>query len=490
MERSKMERSNQFATFLDYALKGSLLLLALSAPISIAATQAAWAIGLLCLIIRVFSVNPTWRKEGFDLAVLAFVGLTLVSSIFSYEPQVSWRKMVGVSLVTIVYLVSENLKNRQTLHKIVATLLISSAFVAVFSIANFAIGRNLKVWRLADNSPLKIAGVQENDTIQKANGQSIASPDELDKIISENEVTKLKIYHYELFFDYEVNKTSLLSGSNSADKLGIIEWSRGRDVRAAGFYGHYTTFGEALQLIASLTLGLLIVSITGRLRILLTLALIAYGAALFLTIMRASWLSFIISAGIIILFGASRKTILICAALAIPLILGGLFYLQQKRNVGFVDTKDGSTTWRLTVWREGFNVLTQNPRHLAVGIGMDSIKTRWQDWKMFDNGNLPMGHMHSNLLQFGLERGIPTLLAWVIWMFIYLKLIWLRLRENNLDWTERGILLGAMGGTIGFLTSGLVHYNWGDSEVVMIFYLIMGCSLFILRGEKAKIATS
>ncbi len=484
-----MEKSNQFATFLDYALKGSLLLLALSAPISIAATQAAWAIGLLCFIIRTFLVKPTWRKEGFDIAVLVFVGLTLVSSIFSYEPQVSLRKMVGVSLVTIVYLVSENLKDRQTLHKIVATLLISSALVAVFSIANFAVGRNFKVWKLADHSPLKIAGVQENDTIQKANDQSIASPEELDKIISENEVTKLKIYRYELFFVYEVSKASLLNGSNSAEKLGINEWSRGRDVRAAGFYGHYTTFGEALQLIASLTLGLLIVSTTGRLRILLTLALIAYGAALFLTIMRASWLSFIISAGIIILFGASRKTILICAALAIPLILGGLFYLQQKRNVGFVDTKDGSTTWRLTVWREGFNVLTQSPRHLAVGIGMDSIKTHWQDWKMFDNGNLPMGHMHLTALQFGLERGIPTLLAWVIWMFIYLKLLWRRLKDN-LDWIERGILLGAMGGTIGFLTSGLVHYNWGDSEVVMIFYLIMGCSLFILRGEKAAIENS
>jgi len=26
-----------------------------------------------------------------------------------------------------------------------------------------------------------------------------------------------------------------------------------------------------------------------------------------------------------------------------------------------------------------------------------------------------------------------------------------------------------------------VHYNWGDSEVVMIFYLIMGFSLVVER---------
>ena len=31
------------------------------------------------------------------------------------------------------------------------------------------------------------------------------------------------------------------------------------------------------------------------------------------------------------------------------------------------------------------------------------------------------------------------------------------------------------------MISGLVHYNWGDSEVVMIFYLIMGLSLVVNR---------
>jgi hypothetical protein len=31
------------------------------------------------------------------------------------------------------------------------------------------------------------------------------------------------------------------------------------------------------------------------------------------------------------------------------------------------------------------------------------------------------------------------------------------------------------------MVSGVVHYNWGDSEVVMIFYLIMGLSLTVNR---------
>jgi hypothetical protein len=38
-----------------------------------------------------------------------------------------------------------------------------------------------------------------------------------------------------------------------------------------------------------------------------------------------------------------------------------------------------------------------------------------------------------------------------------------------------------LGGLAGFVTSGLVHYNWGDSEVVMVLYAIMGLALNVHR---------
>ncbi len=43
------------------------------------------------------------------------------------------------------------------------------------------------------------------------------------------------------------------------------------------------------------------------------------------------------------------------------------------------------------------------------------------------------------------------------------------------------LYLGALGGLCGFFTSGLVHYNWGDSEVVMIFYCVVGLTLALER---------
>ena len=46
---------------------------------------------------------------------------------------------------------------------------------------------------------------------------------------------------------------------------------------------------------------------------------------------------------------------------------------------------------------------------------------------------------------------------------------------------------GALGGLIGFMLSGIVHYNWGDSEVVMILYLIMGLNVVVERQSQEEL---
>ncbi len=69
-------------------------------------------------------------------------------------------------------------------------------------------------------------------------------------------------------------------------------------------------------------------------------------------------------------------------------------------------------------------------------------------------------------------------------------MLWLAARSKGGEvWIERGIVLGALGGLLGFLTSGMFEYNFGDSEVVMVFYFIMGLSLVIERGMRNEIKT-
>jgi hypothetical protein len=72
-----MPQSDKLQTYTTRALQVCLFLIALSAPISIAATQTAWALALLFWIIRAVFVRPRPELRGFDLAILAFVGLSL-----------------------------------------------------------------------------------------------------------------------------------------------------------------------------------------------------------------------------------------------------------------------------------------------------------------------------------------------------------------------------------------------------------------------------
>jgi len=182
-----------------------------------------------------------------------------------------------------------------------------------------------------------------------------------------------------------------------------------------------------------------------------------------------------VSAFTIILLSRSRKLLIAAGLIAIPVVLGGLLFLQESRNVGFIDTSDNSTTYRLTMWRDGLRLSTASPRNFIFGLGMDSIHKHWQEWGMFQGGMLPMGHFHSTPIQLLAERGLPALLIWLVVLVLYGLTLWrgINIARHNGRWSL-GVLLGCMGALVGFIVSGLVHYNLGDGEVAMIFYLLMG----------------
>src|SRR5919107_1707300 len=106
----------------------------------------------------------------------------------------------------------------------------------------------------------------------------------------------------------------------------------------------------------------------------------------------------------------------------------------------------------MVVWGEGAPGIFGETRHLPVRGGMDSLKRRWREWGMFDGGRQPWGRLHSTPLQIACERGVPALLVWAAWLFVYGRMLW-RLARGGLegDWVVRGLVLGALGGLVGFL---------------------------------------
>ena len=501
--------------WLERGTLACLFLYAAAAPHSIAATQASWLLAMLFWVARLcVRPRPELFRTPVDPWLLGFFVLTFLTALTSYNPEVSIGKLRAASLFTVVYVVAQNVRRPPVLRALVLTLVASCALGLVHTFGVYARGRGVKLRALTAESPLRAVGFVEGDAVFSVDGAEVREPADIVRAIErerspapreralrhpdgtvacrwDERTACVRVYRAELMPAANVVRDSLPPGATAEERLGIARWTRGRDERASGFYGQYQTYAEVLQLVASLALGLLL-SLRRKLSLkgaLLGLALAGMVTALLMTVTRASWAGFLVSAFVIALVGASRRTLFVTAALALPLVLAGLFVLQQKRQVGFIDTREGSTSWRLLVWQEGAQVLLSEPRHLLVGVGMDSLKRRWREWGMFDKGRQPWGHLHSTPLQIGFERGLPALLVWAAWLFVYGRMLW-RLARGGLggEWVGRGLALGAFGGLVGFVAAGLVHYNFGDSEVVQVFYLIMGLALAAneVKSKKAK----
>ncbi|HEX6715870.1 MAG TPA: hypothetical protein VF088_02095, partial [Pyrinomonadaceae bacterium] len=254
----------QISTWLERAIVGCLFLIAAFAPHSIAATQIAWLLGMVLWVAR-FAVYPRPQlfRSPVDYWLLGFFILSGISGIFSYSPVMSIGKMRGASLFTIVYLVSQNVRSLR-LVRLLALTLIASCMINVFLTAGqLAIGKGVKVQAVSPASPLSEAvfrtrtvmqptPIVNGDTIWEVDGKPVGSPEELAAALaSGTPVAKVRIYRVEWTPELEVPRGQLLPANNALDQLGISGWSRGRDWRATGFFNHWVTYAEVLQLIAS-----------------------------------------------------------------------------------------------------------------------------------------------------------------------------------------------------------------------------------------------
>jgi len=535
-ELAKIETTNTAAKWLERVAFVFLILMVLAAPHSIAASQTAWLCGMFAWVIRLFvKPRPRLFRTALDIPLWAFFGWSVVSSVFSYAPDISLNKLRGAALFLIFYFVVNNLRHARAVRFLALALIFSCMANVLWMPIQRIIGRGVEIHEVSKESPLAKAVLVDGDALLEANGKKLNAPEDLVAQIEQNESTKLKFYRPDFEFVVDVKRENLLGGANALEKLGIGSWKKSRNWRSSGFFGHYATYAEVLQLIASLAFGLFIASFSTRRRrdaeeekakgkrqkakfenifsfftfhfsLFTFFCLAAMSLALLLTVTRASQLAFLVSAVVIVIASGRRKLLLGLAAIILPIAIGGLIFLQQSRNVGFFDTKDDSTSYRQTIYREGFNLWTGNARNFFLGVGMDSIKRYAKDWHLFDDGRLPVGHFHSTPLQLVVERGLPALLIWlwIVWVYGRTLRRGLKLRITNYELRisesdrqskiqnlkskiEIGIILGALGGLAGFFTSGLVHYNLGDQEVAMVFFILMGLSVFLCRSEEKQI---
>src|SRR5262245_37847391 len=249
--------------WLERAIVGAMFLLVVAAPNSIAATQGAAMLGGVFWLVRLFVwPRPKLDRTPLDYPMFAFFLLSALSAFFSYQPGISIGKLRQASFFLIVYLFVENVRSLPVL-RLLTILLIAACMVnVIYTFGKLAIGRGIRVEGVSPTSPLSEARlvsrshnqpipIASGDTIETVNGTPVRDLDDLVhelELSPTNKTARVGIYRVEWIATLEVPRGRLLPGATAEARLGIESWRHGRDRRAIGFFDHWTTYAEALQL--------------------------------------------------------------------------------------------------------------------------------------------------------------------------------------------------------------------------------------------------
>lgn len=461
----------------------SLTVYALFAPHSIAITQTASLIGLAAWCARL-AANRDFRlaRTAVDVAILGFFACCVVSSFLSYDPLVSVKGLKSPAFFFAFYLVSNNVTSQRFAKFLAFALVGSCLFNVAYSASQLAAGRGIRIDSIGEDSPLAKRGLTVDDVILEADDIKVNTlADFVATVDTGRGTVRIKYQRSEAVAETTVRRQPLRQALASGEGLGLTT-SPGRNFRITGFYSHYETYAEVLQLIAALAVGLFIAhpkkfSLRG---LFVAAAFVLIAAALMMTSTRAALAGLAIAVFTMAVASARSRAIVAATAGIVILAPVAIFMVERARGISVLDPQEQSTAWRLEVWREAFGMVKDHP---AVGIGKGSEAKLKTSLGLYDEGRLPPGHFHSTPIQIATWWGLPALIFYFAVMAILFLAILRSTRRLKAagQWDLWGIELGCLGALVAFNVSSLAHFNFGDGEVVMAFWLLMGLAFAVQR---------
>lgn len=262
-------------------------------------------------------------------------------------------------------------------------------------------------------------------------------------------------------------------------------FSEGRALarRPHGTLSHFQTFAGVLLLATVPALSLAVGrGVIRRERIFGAVVSAVLVSALLVSLTRGAWIG--LAAGVVVLLTlhGRAKWLWVLPAFAAVLYLAGPKDLKDRllSTVRFDAETSGE---RLRMWRSGLWMMRDHP---FLGVGVNMIKVAYPRYRLEEAARPTTGHLHSNPVQLGAERGLPALAVWLwIWVAFFRDggraLREIRKREGGGFRAE--VAAASLSAVAAFLTAGLFEYNFGDSEVAMMVYFLM--ALPFLAGREA-----
>jgi hypothetical protein len=480
--RAKLSRAGERVALAGFALY------AVFAPHSIAGAELSLIFVGVGWVMRLLATGRTgFRRSALDLPILCFLGWTVLSAVFSEEPGVSVPKLQS-TLVVLLFYFAQSLLTRRAAVAIAVLMIVSGVAGVAASAFDLVRGRGVMLEELSPESPFHELQMGPGDAVWRVRGARVRSVEEIDEAIRRAGTGESLPVSVIIGGEHGERVIAITDEMKArASPSGIRSSGPTRRFRASGWTRHYETFSETLQILAQLALGLALAHAqrrdTRRKYFHLALAataLLAVGVAL--TAMRTVLVALAFGASVIALRATRGRARLLVLALVVLALAAGAFSVWRTRHSGALRLEDYSASLRWQVARVG---LARIPTHPVFGHGMDAVKRHWTEWGF---PGTDMIHLHSTPLQMAFDRGLPALVFW-LWLMLACWLTAARAEKQFRDFADaspHGLLLGATGAIAGFFSSSLVNYNFGDAEVVLVFWWLMGTIIALTPEDKTR----
>ncbi len=245
-----------------------------------------------------------------------------------------------------------------------------------------------------------------------------------------------------------------------------------------GNLGHYMTYSGVIMLVACLAVAR--VMFRRRERAWAALILPAVLVALVLTLSRNAWVGACAGIGTLFMLRNIRSVFRLAAFLPVALGLVIAFAptaisdrfssaLSLKSRVGDSVTSTStlqSNRDRIAMIKSGIRIIKDNP---ITGVGPDMVIQVYPGYREPTAVSQRNSHLHNVPLQIAAERGLPALAIW-LWFIGTLLADFLKFRKAS---AIPSIATAGIASVVAMLAAGMFEYNFGDSEFLMLFLVIV-----------------
>jgi O-antigen ligase len=244
--------------------------------------------------------------------------------------------------------------------------------------------------------------------------------------------------------------------------------------RPQGTLGHYMTYSGLLMLVIGTALARILFG--ERDRLWAALVVPALAVAIPLTFSRSAEVG--ACAAVALLFLLKDKRLL-----AVLPVLALIFFVAAPARVtdrfeSIFNLKNPTNLDRLVMMREGVHMVKDHP---LLGIGPNMVLPLYAQYREPDAVNAVNPHLHNVPLQIAAERGLPAL---AVWLWFVIGLIG-ALSKMMRDKRQKLLAATALAAVVSMLAAGMFEYNFGDSEFLMLFLILVTLPFAAIKPRHA-----